>query len=200
MKCDRLFVPEYRTQSMFVASPKHEYPGLEAHTNPLYRVPISALGGSGPAACIIGNAQAALDTMIESVKARSTSYTGARMRDFQMVQLRIGMAGAKIDTARLLLRNDCQDAEAIILAGGSLDTEAKLRIKRNTAYAVRLAVEAVDLLHEMAGANGIYDHFPLQRMFRDSRAAAAHIHFNVDIQMPQWGLAALGGEVKSPTL
>jgi 3-hydroxy-9,10-secoandrosta-1,3,5(10)-triene-9,17-dione monooxygenase len=200
VKCDRLFVPEHRTQSMFVTSPQHEFPGLKVHANTLYKAPISALGGQGPAACIVGNAQAALDTMIESVKARSTSYTGARMRDFQTVQLRIGMAGAKIDTARLTLRHDCQAAEAIILAGGTLDTETKLRIKRNTAYAVRLAVEAVDMLHEMAGANGIYDQFPLQRMFRDARSAAAHIHFNVDVQMTQWGSVALGGEFTSPTL
>ena len=52
----------------------------------------------------------------------------------------------------------------------------------------------------MAGANGIYDRYPLQRMFRDARAAAGHFSFSVDAQLPPWGLVALGGEVKSPTL
>ena len=59
---------------------------------------------------------------------------------------------------------------------------------------------AVDSLHEMAGANGIYDTYPLQRMFRDAHAGAAHINFSVDVQYPGWGLVALGGEFKSPTL
>ena len=55
-------------------------------------------------------------------------------------------------------------------------------------------------LYEMAGANGVYDHDPLQRMFRDARAAAGHFSFSTDAQLTPWGLLALGGEFKSPTL
>jgi len=51
----------------------------------------------------------------------------------------------------------------------------------------------------MAGATGIYDRSPLQRIYRDVRSAAAHIHFSTDLQLTQWGLVALGGEFKSPT-
>ena len=75
-----------------------------------------------------------------------------------------------------------------------------LRHKRNAAMAVKLAMEAIDLLQEMAGANGIYEKSPLERIFRDARAAGAHIHFSTDMQMTQWGLVASGGEFKSPTL
>ena len=85
-------------------------------------------------------------------------------------------------------------------SGRDFDTEMKLRHRRNGALAVRLVTEAVDSLHEMAGANGIYDSYPLQRMFRDAHAGAAHINFSVDVQFPGWGLVALGGEFKSPTL
>ena len=138
--------------------------------------------------------------MIEWVKVRSTNTSGAKMRDFQTVQLRIGMAGAKIDAARLMLRSDCLEAHATLKAGGSVPLETKLRYKRNAAAAVRLAVEAVDALHEMAGANGIYDHAPLQRMFRDVRSASGHIHFSTDMQMTQWGNVALDGAFSSPTM
>lgn len=105
-----------------------------------------------------------------------------------------------VDAARLILRNDCLEGNAAVKAGKTIDVETRLRYKRNAAAAVRLSVEAVDLLHEMAGANGIYDNAPLQRIFRDVRSASAHIHFSVDMQMTQWGLVALGGEVQSPTL
>jgi hypothetical protein len=64
----------------------------------------------------------------------------------------------------------------------------------------RLCVEAIDSLQEMAGANGIYDHCALQRMFRDARAAAGHFSFSLDAQLPPWALVVLGGEFKSPTL
>ena len=122
------------------------------------------------------------------------------MRDFQTVQLRIAQAGARIDAGALLIRNDCVEAERIVAEGGELDIETRLRYKRNTAFGVKLLCEAVDTLHEMAGANGIYDRYPLQRMFRDQRAAAGHFSFSTDAQLPPWGLVALGGAFDSPTL
>jgi len=200
VRCKDVFVPGYRVLSMHVAKPGHAWPGLEVHRNPHYRIPTSALGGDCIGACLVGNARAALETSIELVKSRSTSYTGAKMRDFQTVQLRVSGAAAKVDAAALLMRSDCLEAQRIYEEGGTLDVETRLRYKRNCALAARMCVEAVDSLHEMAGANGIYDHYPLQRMFRDQRAAAGHFSFSTDAQLPPWGLVALGGAFSSPTL
>ena len=200
VRCKDVFIPTHRTLSMYVARPGHSWPGLKIHPNPHYRIPLSPLGGHGIGGCLVGNARAALETTIDLVKSRSTSYTGAKMRDFATVQLRIGAAGAKIDAAGLLLRNDILEAMRVYEEGGALDLEARLRFKRNAALAAKLAVEAVDSLHEMAGANGIYDHYPLQRIFRDQHAAAGHINFNSDAHLPPWALVTLGGEFKSPTL
>ncbi|RPI45239.1 MAG: acyl-CoA dehydrogenase [Betaproteobacteria bacterium] len=200
VRCAEVFVPDYRVVSYHLARPGHEFPGWKVNPNPMYRIPLSAFAGYGLAGCLIGNAQAALDTSVELVKARSTSYTGARMRDFQTVQWRIAEAGAKIDCVRNWLRQDCIGAQSWVQSGRSLDTEMKLRYRRNAALGVRLLTEAVDSLHELAGAHGIYDNFPLQRIFRDAHAGAAHINFSVDTQFPPWGLVSLGGEFKSPTL
>jgi 3-hydroxy-9,10-secoandrosta-1,3,5(10)-triene-9,17-dione monooxygenase len=134
------------------------------------------------------------------VKSRSTSYTAARMRDFQTVQLRIGMAGAKIECVRAWMRSNCIEAQAAAMSGKEFDTPTKLRYRRNAAVAIKMAIEAVDSLHEMAGANGIYDLYPIQRLFRDVHAGGAHINFSIDTQVPPWALVALGGEFKSPTM
>ena len=200
VRCKDVFVPAYRTVSMYVAREGHSWPGLKQHTNPHFRVPISALGGHGIGGSLIGNAHTALELAIEHVKARSTNYTGARMRDFQTVQMRIAMAGVKVDAAYVLLRNDCVEAQGVYEKGGTLDIETRLRYKRNAAMAIKMCVESVDSLHEMLGGTGIYDREPLQRVFRDMRAAAGHFSFSIDAQLPPWGLVALGGEYKSPTL
>ena len=200
VRCNDVFVPAHRALSMYVARPGHAWPGLAVHRNPHFRVPVSALGGHGIGACLVGNARAALETSIELVKSRSTSYTAAKMRDFQTVQLRIGAAGAQIDGAALIMRSDCLEAQRICEEGGTLDIETRLRYKRNCAQAAKMCTGAVDSLYEMAGANGIYDHAPLQRMFRDARAAAGHFSFSTDAQLTPWGLVTLGGEFKSPTL
>jgi len=148
----------------------------------------------------VGNAQAALELTTEAIKERSTSYTAARMRDFQAVQLRVARAGAQVDAARLICRADCLEAQGVAEEGRLMTIEDKLRCRRNVAYAMDLCTEAVDSLHALAGANGIYDRYPIQRLFRDQHALAAHIGFSWDAQGSPWGLVALGGEFVSPTL
>jgi 3-hydroxy-9,10-secoandrosta-1,3,5(10)-triene-9,17-dione monooxygenase len=195
-----VFVPEHRALSMYLARGGSDFPGARANPNPLYRVPLAALGSHGLAGAGVGNAQAALELTIEAVRERSTSYTAMRMRDFQAVQLRVGRAGAMVDAARLVIRADCLDAERIAQDGRAPTIEEKLRFKRNAAYAMELCTGAVDTLHALAGANGIYDRYPIQRLFRDQHALAAHIGFSWDAQGGPWALVALGGEFSSPTM
>lgn len=195
-----VFVPEHRALCVYDARGGDRFPGARSNRNPVYRVPLSTLGGHGIGGVAVGNAQAALELTIDAVKERSTSYTGMKMRDFQAVQLRVGAAGARIDAARRILREDCFEAQEIANRNVIADAERKLRFKRNLAFAVSLCTEAVDMLHAMAGANGIYDSYPIQRIFRDAHALAGHISFNTDAQYSTWGLAALGGELVSPTL
>ena len=198
--CDKVFVPAHRALSMHVANPAHEYPGLKIHTNATFKVPTPSLGGHCIAGCMVGNATNMLEQTTDLVKQRSTSYTGAKMRDFQSVQLRVGMAGAKIDAVRVWLRNDCLEAHGIYRTGGKLDMETKLRYKRNCAMGMKLLTEAVDSLFEMLGANGIYDSSEMQRLYRDQHAALGHFSFSADAQLAPWAQVALGGDFKSPTL
>ncbi len=200
VRATEVFVPEHRALSMYLARGGSEFPGARVNPNPLYRVPLAALGSHCLAGAGVGNAQAALELTIEAVKERSTSYTAMRMRDFQAVQLRVAEAGAKVDAARLVIRADCVEAERIATDGRVPTIEEKLRFKRNVAWAMGLCTESVDTLHALAGANGIYDRYPIQRLFRDQHALAAHIGFSWDAQGAPWGLVILGGEFSSPTM
>jgi 3-hydroxy-9,10-secoandrosta-1,3,5(10)-triene-9,17-dione monooxygenase len=195
-----VFVPEYRALGMYDARGGDGFPGAKGNPNPLYRVPLSALGAHGIGGAAVGNAQAALDLTIESVVKRSTNYQGLKMRDIQTIQVRVGAAGARIDAARQLLRQNCIEAMEIARRNVIADAPTKLRFKRDLAYAASLCTEAVDILHAMAGANGIYDSYPIQRIFRDAHALGGHFSFSTDAQFSSWGLAALGGEIANPTL
>ena len=195
-----VFVPEHRALCMYLARGGGEFPGARVNPNPLYRVPLSALGSHCLSAAGVGNAQAALELTIEAIRERSTSYTAMRMRDFQAVQLRVAAAGAKVDAARLVIRTDCLEAQRIAGEHRAPTIEEKLRFKRNVAYAMGLCTEAVDALHALAGANGIYDRYPIQRLFRDQHALTGHIGFSWDAQGGPWALVALGGDFSSPTL
>ncbi|HEX2439366.1 MAG TPA: acyl-CoA dehydrogenase family protein [Methylomirabilota bacterium] len=200
VRATNVFVPEHRALCMYLARGGTEYPGARVNANPLYRIPLSALGSHCLAAAGVGNAQAAVEMTIEAIKERSTNYTGLRMRDFQAVQLRVARAGAQVDAARLSIRTDCVDAERIAQEGRAPTLEEKLRFKRNVAWAMEQCTEAIDSLHALAGANGIYDRYPIQRLFRDQHALSAHIGFSWDAQGGPWALVAMGGEFLSPTM
>ena len=195
-----VFVPEHRGLSMYLARGGSQFPGARVNSNPLYQVPLAALGSHCLAGAGVGNAQAALEMTLEAIRERSTNYTAMRMRDFQAVQLRVARAGAMVDGARLMIRADCIEAERIARDTRVPTLEEKLRFKRNVAYAMELCTEAVDTLHALAGANGIYDRYPIQRLFRDQHALAAHIGFSWDAQAAPWALVAMGGEFSSPVM
>ena len=168
---------------------------------PVYRVPLSALAAHGIGAVAVGNAQAALELSVEAVKARSTSYMGLKMRDIQSVQVRVGAAGARIDAARQLIRQRLLRGDGIRQAQrhagpGRPSCASSATWPTRRACAPRRWTSCT----RMAGANGIYDGYPIQRIFRDAHALGAHMSFNTDAQFSAWGLAALGGENFPPTL
>jgi 3-hydroxy-9,10-secoandrosta-1,3,5(10)-triene-9,17-dione monooxygenase len=195
-----VFVPAHRALCMYDIRGGADFPGARVNPNPMFRVPLAALGSHCLAGAGVGNAQAALELTVEAIRERSTNYTGLRMRDFQAVQLRVARAGAQIDAARLVFRSDCREAEGIAREGRAPTLEDKLRFKRNAAWAMEQCTEAVDALHALAGANGIYDRYPIQRLFRDQHALSAHIGFSWDAQGGPWALVSMGGEFVSPTM
>lgn len=195
-----VFVPEYRALRMYDIRGGDTFPGARGNPNPLYRISLTALGGHGIAATAVGNAIAALEHTLALVKERSTNYAGLKMRDQQIVQHRVSTAGVKIDAARLMLRADAIEVQELANKNVIPDIQEKLRYKRNAAYAATLCAEAVDALHIVTGATGIYQSHPLERIFRDAHTLGAHISLNFDAQAPSWGLVALGGEVNNPVL
>jgi 3-hydroxy-9,10-secoandrosta-1,3,5(10)-triene-9,17-dione monooxygenase len=200
VRAQEVFVPEHRALCTYTIRGGAGFPGARANPNPLYQVPLATLSSHPIVAAALGNAQAALELTCDAVKGRATSYTGASMRDFQAVQLRVGAAGARIEAAQVLARNDCLKVQDWTARGYIPTVEEKLAIKRNAAYEVGLCTEAVDTLHALAGANGIYDSYPIQRIFRDQHALAGHFGFSFDVHGSNWGLVALGGDYKLPTL
>jgi 3-hydroxy-9,10-secoandrosta-1,3,5(10)-triene-9,17-dione monooxygenase len=194
-----VFVPTHRAACMYETR-GGDHPGAAVNPGAVYRVALPMLAGHIIGAVLVGNAQAALEMTVDSVKARSTSYTGARMRDIQAIQIRTGAAGARIAAARQLMRSEYIEAQEIAERGEVPDLETKLRCKRDAAYVATLCTEAVDILHALAGANGLYDTYPIQRTFRDAHAGASHFLFGNDLHFSNWGLLALGGDVKNPLL
>jgi 3-hydroxy-9,10-secoandrosta-1,3,5(10)-triene-9,17-dione monooxygenase len=140
-------------------------------------VPIVASAGHPLSASALGAAEGAYQRVIEVFSKRTGTYTGAKVSDFQAVQIRIARARALIDSARYLMR----ESALVFQNNERLDIEEKLRLRTQNAVAVQQCHEAVETLWACYGANAIYTREPLQRFQRDLQAMTQHFSFNFDL-------------------
>jgi 3-hydroxy-9,10-secoandrosta-1,3,5(10)-triene-9,17-dione monooxygenase len=196
IEVSEVFVPEHRALALAKCRGGPEHPGAALNPGELFRVPIVAAAGHPLSATVLGAAEGAFETVVSSFKTRVGTYTGAKVSDFQAVQIKTAKARALIDSSRYLMRQSAlafQSEENLVI-------ERKLRLRAQNALAVAQAREAVDTLWSFYGANAIYTRDPLQRYLRDVQAASQHFSFNFDIAGSAYGSVALGGQYVHPTL
>jgi len=192
--CEDVFVPEYRTLAD-AATQGREAPGNAINPGTVYRIPMQAAAPPTMASVGLGAAQGILELFVEEARGRTARYTGRGMAGLQSIQIAVAEAGARLDTARLVMRGSGEEALAIAAAGGVPDLETRLRWRRNAAFGTTLAREAVDILHRRTGGGGLYENRPLARLWRDFHAVTAHIAFNLDAAGSLYGRHMLGLEV-----
>jgi 3-hydroxy-9,10-secoandrosta-1,3,5(10)-triene-9,17-dione monooxygenase len=148
----------------------------------------------------VGAAEGAYELFVASMAGRTGTYTGARIADFQAVQIKVARARCLIDSARSMLRQSAIAFQASAARNQVPDLETKLRFRAHSAFAVNQAREAVETLWSCYGAQGLYTRDPLQRHLRDVLAIGQHFSFNFDVAGSAYGLNALGGKYASPTM
>jgi 3-hydroxy-9,10-secoandrosta-1,3,5(10)-triene-9,17-dione monooxygenase len=195
-----LFVPERRALPLSRCRGGLDHPGASLTNGPLFRIPIVAASSHPLTPAAIGAAEGAYELFVASMRQRAGTYTGAKVADFQAVQIKVAQARALIDTARLLLRESAIAFQDVAERNDVPSLETKLRYRAHSAFAVNKAREAVEILWSCYGAQGLYTRDPLQRHLRDVLAIAQHYSFNFDIAGAAYGLAALGGNYVNPTM
>jgi 3-hydroxy-9,10-secoandrosta-1,3,5(10)-triene-9,17-dione monooxygenase len=189
--CENLLVAEDFTLSV-EDTKRATAPGLTLNPGPLYRIPVFAAFSYIISGALLGIAEGAVEHYVTEAKKRASSYTGERIAELAPVQIKISQASAACDAARLLMIEDCKDLAAQAEAGETPDELTRARYRRNSAFAAKLCLEAVDLMVMASGGGGIYDTNPIQRAFRDAHAAASHISLTWDAAGTIYGRVALG--------
>lgn len=200
IKVAELFVPERRALALQRCRGGSEHPGAALTPGPLFRIPIVAASSHPLAPAALGAAEGAYEMFLASMSKRMGTYTGAKVADFQAVQIKVARARCLIDSARDLLRQSAIALQDCAARNETPDLPTKLRYRAHTAFAVNQAREAVEVLWSCYGAQGLYTRDPLQRHLRDVTAMNQHFSFNFDIAGSAFGLNALGGPYTNPTM
>ncbi len=196
---NRAFVPSRRAVT-FAELADASAPGMRAHPNPLYKQSFLAVLPVTIVSPVIGMAEGALAAFLDEAQVRTTRGAVAggnrRMAELAAVQLRVAEASACIDAARLTMFRDLAEAAAMAARGEPVSLDVRLRNRRDQAFCVRLAIQAIDALFLAAGGQGLFLDHPLQRFWRDAHAAASHISLNWDSTGSMYGQYLLGLEPK----
>jgi alkylation response protein AidB-like acyl-CoA dehydrogenase len=171
-------------------------PGAAVNQSGLFKIPFFAGISYCLCSAILGMARGTLEDYLEGMRDRVTrgAAMGAskNVAEFQSIQLRIAEASSSINAAETLVLRDTKEIMDIMSAGKELTEIQRVRNKGNIAFAVKLSVQAVDLLFESVGGQGLNSQNRVQRAWRDIHAASKHISMNWDAVATLYGRSQLG--------
>ena len=162
--------------------------------NPNFRIPPLTTAPYSLASVSVGIALGFIDDFTAMMRERGSRF-GAKIAEFQSLQLRIAESSAEADAARRMILGNIRESLEILAEHQQLPMDVLVRNRRDMAYAPRLALSAADRLFYAAGANGLFLSGDLQRKFRDIHAAAAQYFLGWDLNGTVYGRHALGLEV-----
>jgi 3-hydroxy-9,10-secoandrosta-1,3,5(10)-triene-9,17-dione monooxygenase len=183
---DGVFVPDRRSVSMLDVR-EGRAPGTSVNTGPVFTSPLMTHAGYGMIAPAIGVAYGVIEAWAEQAKQKTHSYTKEQLAGALPMQMRLAESSALVETAELLIRTRLEAVER----GEATTLAHRVRHRRDISFAMTLVTRAVDDLIQMAGAGALRDESPIQRGWRDVRAAACHVMLNFNAAAENYGRFAL---------
>jgi 3-hydroxy-9,10-secoandrosta-1,3,5(10)-triene-9,17-dione monooxygenase len=193
-----VFIPEAHTVSLHDL--KHgTAPGAQVHANnPMYRMPRNMLAVFSLSSVVVGLAERAVAELVDYTRERRSR--GLRVADIEAQQLMVAEAAAQAETAALVGEHTIERNLRTVEAGDEITAEQVAWTRRNSSYSAQLALSAVKLIFEAAGGTALYMNNPLQEIFRDATAGAAHLSLTWHRSAPYYGQIRLGLPVEIDVL
>ena len=134
--------------------------------------------GAGVACLIAPVALAVARNAIEelmSLAAKKVSFGSvAPLRERGVVQRKLGMAEAMVQSSRAYLYKTIRDCWNKILAGEKLSLEEKAGLLLAATHTNQSCLQAIDLVYSAAGTTGIYTKNKLAHYFTDAQVIRQH--------------------------
>ena len=140
------------------------------------RIPLTAQLGGGLVANAVGAARNMIDRFIELAAAKVPAGGNfTRLAERPPAQIALGQAEGLYQAARAVLHEAVGIVWARAEANEPFDNETLARQRLGLVTAVKLAAEAIDLLHDAAGMNAIMQDGVLDRCWRDVHTMSQHV-------------------------
>ena len=168
------FIPEHRTidASKVIDGSAFRESG---RTEPLYRMPWTAVFPSAIQSAVLGICQGALNAALDYQKSR-VGYSGAAAEDPYMLSA-IGEAAAELHSSKATLFYNIEQMWQIVNRGEDVPYEMRASGRRDQVRGAWRAVRAVNDLFTSCGGKSLATDMPMHRFWRDANAGLNHAAF-----------------------
>jgi 3-hydroxy-9,10-secoandrosta-1,3,5(10)-triene-9,17-dione monooxygenase len=184
-----VFIPDERVLA-FKELSEGKGAGATLYGSPVYRASFDftyTLPLGGPA---VGIARAMLKAFEARTKSRMSDGTPRQLSGQPATLTRMARASADIDAAMSLLLETAH--EVCYIPAAEANPLQRQMCRTYVAYAAQLCRAASNSLFEASGGSAIYEDRDLQRLWRDSNVAGAHMGLNWDGAAQSYGRALVG--------
>jgi indole-3-acetate monooxygenase len=158
--------------------------------------PLSFLGLFDVAAVVmagfpLGVARRAVDEFTVLARSKFRGSPANTVATNGHTQMLLSQAECRLRSARLYVHDVAGAVWESCCAGDRPPTQLRAELALATCHAMRTALEAVDSLYRLAGAEAVFTGHPLERCFRDLHAGSQHIIYSTT-QEQQFARVRLG--------
>ena len=189
---DDLFVPADYSFTRESAADRRE-------TGPLYRFTTYNMFGIGFASVALGIGRAAFDAFIRLAGEKVPYLWRNELRENAVIQSQVGMAEARLQSARGLLLQILHELWESASQGQSFTRDQQAALRLASTYATHQAKDVLDFVYHAAGASAIFASNPFERRFRDIHTVTQQVQANAS-NFELVGQHLLGLEARSKLL
>lgn len=191
VEINRALVPSHRVVPIQQLA-EGRGPGAEVNSCHIYRLPIIGVFPINLCTPAIGIARGVIEQYCERLQTQVATPIRARAAEVEANQLHVAEAAALVDCATTLMMRDGEEMNRIARSRIPFTSEQMGRYRRDISFSAELSIRAVDIIHRISGAHGLFEENPLQRAFRDVHAIGVHAGIRWDVNALPYGRAVLG--------
>jgi 3-hydroxy-9,10-secoandrosta-1,3,5(10)-triene-9,17-dione monooxygenase len=191
------FVPLHRA-APFRPALEGQSAGHRLHDNTLYHIPFLAFAMIEVLPVVVGAHRGAAEALRRRVEARMATFTGSRVKDNVVAQIRMAQASARAAMAEQMLAAMIADICEIERTGTAPIDRA--RIKLHASMVTDFCLSSLGEMARSVGGDGFRDESDFQRYFRDINTVARHAFLDPDTAAETFGKLSLGLPAADPLI
>jgi len=160
-------VPKARSLSLVTDKPVAQ--------GPLYTFPVFGLLALGIAAVLLGNAQSAVEELVELAGGKKPQGSSRALAERATVQAALADAVARLRSARAFYYDAVEGAWDKAQTEGTMPIDVRANLRLAATHTARTCAAVTRDMYELGGGSSVFLSSPLQRRFRDASVGMQHM-------------------------